>query len=242
MVMLKLFFQPGIDSGRGDGQTVAYSNRALSVMPAGRCRRMWSGLTRAAYRSGYLVSRARAARRRAPGHGLFRVRPMFSGLAGVLSPRRSAANRTIVVNVDPTAFARKTTSRPRTSSTRSTAATSSAPRQRGRSRNPDDGRYRSIPWLKPAGAAQRPVKLGENVYIRDWARLPDATDIPVGYALVTAASRYLPVVKQAAASTLTVVNAVTETCRGSRQSCRDVKVSYQFDESPIVYRPSRAWE
>src|SRR4029077_14434649 len=34
-VMLKLFFQPGIDMAEATAQTVAYCNRALSVMPAG---------------------------------------------------------------------------------------------------------------------------------------------------------------------------------------------------------------
>ena len=54
-----------------------------------------------------------------------------------------------------------------------------------------------------------PLKLGENVYIRDVGTVADATDIPVGFALVNnRKSVYLPVVKQAAASTLTVVNAV----------------------------------
>ena len=66
----------------------------------------------------------------------------------------------------------------------------------------------------------------------------DATDIPVGYALVNGRkSVYLPVVKQASASTLTVVNAVKENLpRFQAVMPDDVKVSYQFDESPIVYR------
>ena len=54
-----------------------------------------------------------------------------------------------------------------------------------------------------------PLKLGENVYIRDVGTVADATDIPVGYALVNGRkSVYLPVVKRADASTLTVVNEV----------------------------------
>ena len=83
-----------------------------------------------------------------------------------------------------------------------------------------------------------PLKLGENVYIRDVGTVTDATDIPVGYALVNGRkSVYLPVVKQASASTLTVVNAVKENLpRFQAVMPDDVKVSYQFDESPIVYR------
>ena len=35
MVMLKLFFQPGTDMAEATAQTVAYCNRALSIMPVG---------------------------------------------------------------------------------------------------------------------------------------------------------------------------------------------------------------
>jgi multidrug efflux pump subunit AcrB len=83
-----------------------------------------------------------------------------------------------------------------------------------------------------------PLKLGENVYIRDVGTVADATDIPVGYGLVNGRkSVYLPVVKQASASTLTVVNAVKQNIHRFQAAMPDdVKVSYQFDESPIVYR------
>src|SRR3954452_12546503 len=35
LVILKLYFQPGIDMAEATAQTVAYSNRALAVMPPG---------------------------------------------------------------------------------------------------------------------------------------------------------------------------------------------------------------
>ena len=92
--------------------------------------------------------------------------------------------------------------------------------------------------MNPQELRNIPLKLGENVYIRDVGTVTDATDIPVGYALVNGRkSVYLPVVKQASASTLTVVNAVKENlARFQAVMPDDVKVSYEFDESPIVYR------
>src|SRR5207237_3994367 len=92
--------------------------------------------------------------------------------------------------------------------------------------------------LDPQELRNVPLKLGENVYIRDVGTVADATDIPVGYALVNGRkSVYLPVVKQASASTLTVVNAVKQNlARFQAALPDDVKVSYEFDESPIVYR------
>src|SRR5262249_49380480 len=51
-----------------------------------------------------------------------------------------------------------------------------------------------------------PLKLGENVYIRDVATIQDATDITYGYALVNGKkSVYLPIIKKDTGSTLTVV-------------------------------------
>ena len=169
---------------------------------------------------------------------LFRVRPMFSGLAGVSSPPPFGGNvRTIVIEVDPD-------------------------RLRSYNLSPQDvvnaidsGNYISpsgnvaikdqltiVPSntlvLDPQELRNVPLKLGENVYIRDVGTVRDATDIPVGYALVNGKkSVYLPVVKQASASTLTVVNAVKENMSRFQAALPDdVKVSYEFDESPIVYR------
>ena len=128
MVMLKLYFQPGIDMAEATAQTVAYCNRALSVMPTGSLPPYVLRLDAGSLPVGYLVFESPS---RSVGElqdmALFRVRPMFSGLAGVSSPRRSAATsgRSSSTSI-PTGFA-PTTSRPRTSSTRSTAATSSAP-------------------------------------------------------------------------------------------------------------------
>jgi multidrug efflux pump subunit AcrB len=83
-----------------------------------------------------------------------------------------------------------------------------------------------------------PLKLGENVYIRDVGTISDSTDIPVGYALVNGRkSVYIPVVKQASASTLSVVSAIKENLHRFQAAVPDdVSVTYEFDESPIVYR------
>src|SRR5262249_5825675 len=80
-----------------------------------------------------------------------------------------------------------------------------------------------------------PLKLRQNVYIRDVGTVADATDVPVGYALVNGRkSVYLPVVKRADASTLTVVNSVKQNlARFQAAMPDDVTVSYEFDESPI---------
>jgi multidrug efflux pump subunit AcrB len=239
MVMLKLFFQPGTDMAEATAQTVAYSNRALSVMPVGSLPPYVVRLDAGSLPVGYLVFESDS---RSVGQlqdlALYRVRPMFSGLAGISSPPPFGGNvRAIVVNVDPD-------------------------RLRSYNLSPQDvvNAIDSGNFISPSGNVQIqdlltivpsntmvvspqelrnvPLKLGENVYVRDVGTVEDATDIPVGYALVNGKkSVYLPVVKQASASTLTVVGAVKQNLSRFQGALPDdVKVSYQFDESPIVYR------
>ena len=92
--------------------------------------------------------------------------------------------------------------------------------------------------IDPQEMRNIPLKLGQNVYIRDVGTVSDSTDIPTGYALVNGKkSVYLPVVKRAEASTLDVVNAVKANMERFRSVVPDdVEITYEFDESPIVYR------
>ena len=239
MVMLKLFFQPGTDMAEATAQTVAYCNRALSVMPNGSLPPYVVRLDAGSLPVGYLVFESPS---RSVGElqdlALYRVRPMFSGLAGISSPPPFGGNiRTIVVNVDP--------DRLRSYNLSPQDVVDAI--DRGNFISPSGNvtikdQMTVVPAntmvVDPQELRNVPLKLGENVYIRDVGTVADATDIPVGYALVNGRkSVYLPVVKQASASTLTVVNAVKENLpRFQAVMPDDVKVSYEFDESPIVYR------
>ncbi|MDR3638911.1 MAG: efflux RND transporter permease subunit [Isosphaeraceae bacterium] len=239
MVMLKLYFQPGTDMAEATAQTVAYSNRALSIMPVGSLPPYVVRLDAGSLPVGYLVFESKT---RSVGQlqdlALYRVRTMFSGLAGISSPPPFGGNiRTIVVNVDPD----------RLRSYNLSPQDVVAAIDRGNFISPSGNvaikdQLTVVPTntmvLDPQELRNVPLKLGENVYIRDVGTIADATDIPVGYALVNGRkSVYLPVVKQASASTLTVVDAVKQNM-GRFQAALpdDVTVSYQFDESPIVYR------
>src|SRR4051812_28992144 len=239
MVMLKLYFQPGTNMAEATAQTVAYCNRALSVMPNGSLPPYVVRLDAGSLPVGYLVFTSEG---RSVGQlqdlALYRVRPMFSGLAGISSPPPFGGNiRTIVINVDPD----------RLRSYNLSPQDVVAAIDRGNYISPSGNvtikdQTAVVPVntmvLDPQELRNVPLKLGENVYIRDVGTVNDATDIPTGYALVNGRkSVYLPVVKQASASTLTVVNAVkANMARFQAALPDDVTVSYQFDESPIVYR------
>ena len=237
--MLKLYFQPGTDMAEATAQTVAYCNRALSIMPVGSLPPYVVRLDAGSLPVGYLVFESKT---RSVGQlqdlALYRVRPMFSGLAGISSPPPFGGNiRTIVVNVDP--------DRLRSYNLSPQDVVDAI--DRGNFISPSGNvtikdQLTVVPTntmvVDPQELRNIPLKLGENVYIRDVGTVADATDIPVGYALVNGRkSVYLPVVKQASASTLTVVNAVKQNLSRFQAALPDdVKVSYEFDESPIVYR------
>ena len=239
MTMLKVYFQEGTNMAEATAQTVAFCNKALAVMPVGALPPHIIRLDAGSLPVGYLVF---ASKGRTVGElqdlALFRVRPMFSGLAGIASPPPFGGNiRSIVINVDPE-------------------------RLRSYNLSPQDvvdaidrGNYVApsgnvtikdqlamVPTnamvIDPQELRNVPLKLGQNVYLRDVGTVADATDVPVGYALVNGRkSVYLPVVKRSDASTLTVVSAVKENLpRFQAAMPDDVDVSYEFDESPIVYR------
>ena len=81
-----------------------------------------------------------------------------------------------------------------------------------------------------------PIRLGWNVYLRDVATIQDDTDITYGYALVNGQEAvHLPIIKKDTGSTLTVVSDVHKSMEKFRSAVpKDVKISFEFDESPTV--------
>src|SRR5438874_649557 len=212
MVMLKLYFQPGTNMAEATAQTVAYCNRALAVMPVGSLPPYVVRLDAGSLPVGYLVFESRG---RSVGEledlALYRVRPMFSGLAGISSPPPFGGNvRTIVVNVDPERL-RSYKLSPQDVVDAIESGNYISPSGNVTIKDQMAAVPSNTMVLNPQELRNIPLKLGENVYIRDVGNVSDSTDITVGYALVNGRkSVYLPVVKQADASTLTVVNAVKQ--------------------------------
>ena len=83
-----------------------------------------------------------------------------------------------------------------------------------------------------------PLRLGSNVYLHDVATIQDDTDISYGYALVNGEKAvHLPIIKKDTGSTLTVVADVNKSMETFRSAVPpDVKISFEFDESPTVVR------
>jgi multidrug efflux pump subunit AcrB len=85
-----------------------------------------------------------------------------------------------------------------------------------------------------------PIRTGSYpaVFLRDIGEVKDSSDIVTSYALVNGRRTvYVPVTKRADASTLSVVNLVKQNIpRFQSVVPADVKVSYEFDQSPYVTR------
>ena len=80
------------------------------------------------------------------------------------------------------------------------------------------------------------TKNGVPIYVKDIARVTDAADITVDYALINGKrSVYIPVVKTASASTWTVVQDLKNKLPEMQNLLpNDVKISYEFDQSVFV--------
>src|SRR5262249_14617574 len=86
------------------------------------------------------------------------------------------------------------------------------------------------------------VRTGDPaVYIRDVGRVEDATDIPIGCALVDGRRTvYIAVTKRADASTLSVVGEVKKALPAMKAVLPDdINVSFEFDQSGYVTRAMR---
>jgi len=80
------------------------------------------------------------------------------------------------------------------------------------------------------------TKNGVPIYMKDIARVSDAADITVDYALINGKrSVYIPVVKTASASTWSVVQDLKSKLPEMQNLLpNDVKISYEFDQSVFV--------
>ena len=101
--------------------------------------------------------------------------------------------------------------------------------------------------MKPKELATSPMPgVRRDVYLpRSSATvIEDATDIPTGYALVNGRRAvYILVTKRADASTLAVVNDVSNNLPQMQAVLPDdINVSFEFDQSPVRHAmPCRAW-
>lgn len=239
--IIKLQFYPGTDMSAAMAETVAYVNRARAFMPPGTVPPFITRFDAGSVPVGNLVF---SSETRSVGEmqdaALNLVRPLFATLPGVSAPPPFGGSaRSIVVNVKPEKL-RAYNMSPDEIVSAMTAANTISP-----SGNMAIGsKYPMVPLnsvvknIKDLESV--PIRTGvyPTVFLRDVATVQDASDIVTAYASVNGRRTvYIPVTKRADASTLSVVNLVKENIPKFQSVVpSDVKVSYEFDQSPYVTR------
>jgi multidrug efflux pump subunit AcrB len=242
--LMKLFFHPGTDMAQAMAETVGYVNRSRAFMPPGTVPPFIMRFDTGSVPVGYLVlSSETKTIGQIQDQALFKVRPMFAAIEGVSAPPPFGGNqRTVVVRADPDRLRAYGLSADQVVTALSSGNTISP-----------SGNIRmqeQMPLVPTNSLVLQPSELGaievkRGVYLRDIARrdpvtakplIEDASDIPTGYALVNGQRAvYILVTKRANASTLDVVNNVKANIPKMQGSLpEDIKVSFEFDQSPYV--------
>ncbi len=237
--IIKLQFYPGTDMSQAMSETVAYVNRARAFMPPGTVPPFIMRFDAGSVPVGNLVF---SSETRSVGEmqdaALNLVRPLFATLPGVSAPPPFGGSaRSIVINVKPDRLRSYNMSPDEIVAAITTAnvisPSGNMPIKRKYPMVPLNSVVRNIKDLESV-----PIRTGTYpaVFLRDIGEVRDASDIITSYALVNGRRTvYIPVTKRADASTLSVVNLVKKNITKFQSVVPgDVKVSYEFDQSPYV--------
>jgi multidrug efflux pump subunit AcrB len=242
VALCELSFFPGTDMGQAMAQVVAMSDRAMSWMPKGTLPPMIMRMDAGSVPVGYLVFESKEASLGQLGDWAQNlVRPQVQkSVPGTVAISPFGPNmRSIIIEVNPQ----------RLRDYNLTPQQVVEALAKGNTIVPAGNVYikDSMPVLANNATVvdiQRlgaiPLKLGRNVYLRDVAVIRDDTDVNYGYALVNGKkSVYLPIIKTATGSTLSVVADTRKSMNLfhsviPREYRDKVKISFQFDESPTV--------
>jgi multidrug efflux pump subunit AcrB len=239
--LIKLQFHPGTDMSQAMSETVAYVNRARAFMPPGTVPPFVMRFDAGSVPVGYLVFSSES---RTVGEmqdaALNRVRPLFATLPGVSAPPPFGGSaRSIVVNLNPDRL-RAYNMSPDEVVSAVCAANLISPS----GNMPIGAKYPMVPLNSVAKNVKDleavPIRTGvyPTVFLRDVGTVVDGSDIVTSYALVNGRRTvYIPVTKRSDASTLSVVSLVKQNLPKFQSVLpSDVKVSYEFDQSPYVTR------
>jgi multidrug efflux pump subunit AcrB len=244
VAMMKLYFHPGTDMAQAMAETVGYVNRSRAFMPPGTVPPFIMRFDTGSVPVGYLVlSSETKSIGEIQDQALFKVRPMFASIPGVSAPPPfGGSQRTVVVRADPDRLRAYGVS-PDDVVQALTTGNSISPS--GNVRTTD-----AMPLVPVNSMVVDPKDLGNiplgkdrKVFLKDVAPvIEDASDITSGYALVNGKRAvYILATKRADASTLSVVAAIKENLpKMQAQLPDDIKVSFEFDQSPYVTNAVRS--
>jgi multidrug efflux pump subunit AcrB len=239
VALIKLQFHPGTNMAQATAETVSYVDRARAFMPTGTVPPFVMRFDAGGVPVGDLVFSSKAKTvAELQDAALFRVRPLFATLPGVSAPPPfGSSQRTILVRLDPGKLRSYNMSPDEV--VRALAAGNTVSPS-GNIRIGD--LWPTVPVNSVVGDIKGlndiPIRSQgtQTIFTRDVGSVEDGADIQTGYALVDGRRTvYIPVTKRADASTLAVVQAVKANLpRFQSVLPDDIKVSYEFDQSPYV--------
>jgi multidrug efflux pump subunit AcrB len=241
--IMKLQFHPGTDMAQALSEVIAYVNRSRAFMPPGTPAPFVTRFDAGNVAVGYLVFSTDNPNRtlgEMQDQALNRVRPAFSTLPGVSAPPPfGGSSRGIIVNVNPERMRAYGLSPDEIVK----ALAEANPISPSGNMNLGD-KYPIVEMnsivKNPKNLEAVPLRRTENgaVFVRDVATISDGADVTTGHALANGLRTvYLPVTKRGDASTLAVVELVKQNIPEFQKILPDdMKVSYVFDQSPVVNR------
>lgn len=243
--LMKLHFHPGTDMAQAMAETINYVNRSRAFMPPGTVSPFVMRFDTGSVPVGYLVlSSATRTVGEIQDQALFKVRPSFSALPGVSAPPPFGGSaRTIVIRANPERLKSYSIS-PDEVVTALAAGNAVSP-----SGNLHVGTmYPVVPTnalvrdIQDLGSI--PIRTGDGppVFLRDIGSIEDSTDLPTGYALVNGRRAvYILATKRAEASTMSVIDEIKSALPAMQADLPDdIRVSFEFDQSPYVTRAIRS--
>jgi multidrug efflux pump subunit AcrB len=239
VAMMKVFFHPGTNMAEALSTCVAMVSRARSLMPPGVLEPFVLRFDAGSLPVGQLVLDSKdASIDRLQDLAFVRVRPDLGTIPGATAPPPFGGNaRTIVINVNAEKLRQYNISGDMIVNA---LATGNKVVPAGNVRIGDYMQITPINTDLPDihQLDYLPIKMGPgpSVYLRDIATVTDASDILAGYALYNGRRTvYVPLIKRADASTVSVVNALKAHLPAMQDLLpKNVNLSYHFDQSKHV--------
>ncbi|MGF6848496.1 multidrug efflux pump subunit AcrB [Chitinophaga sp. W3I9] len=239
LTLLKLTFYENTDMAEASAQVALQVNRAMKFFPPGALPPQVMRFDASSLPVGELVfSSPKKSLKEIYDLAATRIRPMFASVPGLSAPPPFGANsRSVIINVDPQKLRSFNLS---ADEVVEAIAKNNVMTPSGNIRIINTMFVTTINSLEKEVADFGDIPIvtngNNNVFVRDIARVADATDVTVDYALVNGKrSVYIPVVKTADASTWDVVKTLKSKIPEMQSLLPDdVKVSYEFDQSVFV--------